>query len=456
MIARTTTTGSLKTYRYNLQRSGFNMNNSMNTMLTGRVFNSFAEDPSSAALSFQKRRALLRNSSQRSLNSSTQYKFQQAWKAMDQIESNLDTVSGSATFKELMLRGENGPDASARNALGQSMKALAENMVQTMNGRYGENFIFAGADGLNVPFTWGSTKNPDYVADPDAIEHFQYLMDDGTGTNTLVGTNDPTQADYEPNPIYDPAITDANDPKSIKYVDKNGGLTNDPNDAAPRKNPAYNENASFQFLTKDGEPTNDEREAGRTLFYRGAAVNSNDEKDLKLLDYYSKEETKYVDIGLGYDTIGGKVESTSVFDCALQGVDFLGGYGLDEDGDPKNVIAMVDRMGDILKNCSSEDGDFASTPEGEEFYRLAYKYEKISSGIKDKYVELDTKSSFLTTNATILETAQYNLQEEITVLEDVDEAQAISDFIFAKYTYDTALKVGNSILAQSLMDYLNL
>ena len=24
-----------------------------------------------------------------------------------------------------------------------------------MNGRYGDNFIFAGADGLKVPFTWG-------------------------------------------------------------------------------------------------------------------------------------------------------------------------------------------------------------------------------------------------------------------------------------------------------------
>ena len=34
-------------------------------------------------------------------------------------------------------------------------------------------------------------------------------------------------------------------------------------------------------------------------------------------------------------------------------------------------------------------------------------------------------------------------------------AAAISDFIFAKYCYDTALKVGNSILNQTLMDYMN-
>ena len=79
MIARTTTISSMKTYRYNLQRSGYYMNRSMNTVQTGRIFNSFADDPATAALSFQKRRALLRNSAQRSLNTSIQYKYQQAW-----------------------------------------------------------------------------------------------------------------------------------------------------------------------------------------------------------------------------------------------------------------------------------------------------------------------------------------------------------------------------------------
>lgn len=392
MISRTTTTSNLKTYRYNLQRSGYYMNKSQNTVLTGRLFNSFAEDPATAALSFQKRRALLRNSAQRDLNSSIQYKFQQAWKAMDQIESNLDTVSGNATFKELMIRGENGPDASARNALGQSMVALAENMVQTMNGRYGENFVFAGADGLHVPFTWGPTPNPK----------------------------------YEANYTADPA------------------------------NPSADDIKQFQYLTAGGKGTNDKSQAGKTLFYRGVPVNTTDQAELEKLDYFSKEEVKYADIGLGYDTNGGKVESTSVFNAALQGVDFLGGYGVDEDGDPKNVIAMVDRMGVLLKNCSATDGRFASEAEEEEFYRLAEKYESVSASVKDKYVELDTRSSFLTTNATILETTQYTLQEQISGLEDVDEAMAISDFIYAKYTYDTALKVGNSILSQSLMDYLNL
>ena len=48
------------------------------------------------------------------------------------------------------------------------------------------------------------------------------------------------------------------------------------------------------------------------------------------------------------------------------------------------------------------------------------------------------------------------LQEQFLGMEDVNPAAAISDFMYARYCYDTALKVGNSILSQSLMDYMSL
>lgn len=391
MIARTTTTGTMKTYRYNLQRSGYYMNKAMNTVQTGRLFNSFADDPTAAALSFQKRTALLRNSGHIDLNTSIQYKFQQAWKALDQVEGQIDTVSENSTFKALMLGGANDADASARNALGQSMKAVAENLVQAMNGRYGENFIFSGADGLNVPFSWGPKANPDY---------------------------DPA---YVPDP----------------------------------DNPVPEDINQFQFLKDDGTGTNSEKEASRVLSYRGVPVDTTDAAELEKLRYFSEDEVKNADIGLGFDINSGRVETTSVFNQALQGVDFLGGYGVDQDGDPKNIISIIDRMGTILKNCDAEDGEFAPG-EKEEYYRLAKKFEGASATVKDQYVELDTRSSFLKANASILESTKYNLTEQISGLEDADEALAISDFIFAKYTYDTALKVGNSVLSQSLMDYMNL
>ena len=363
MITRTTTSGTLKTYRYNLQSSTYSMNKSMNTVITRRSFNSFADNPAGAARSFHLRSSYLRTSSQSTINESIVRKFNVAYKAMDSVESALDTDGGnSALFSA--LRAMNGATASSRRVLGQQCEDLAKSIVQDMNGRYGDNFVFSGADGLNAPFTFD----------------------------------------------------------------------------------------------------------GQTLLYRGVDVNADaatDPDGAKLLEYYSSEK-KYMDIGLGYDLSGGKVESSTVFDAALQGVDFLGGYGTDADGDPKNVVAIISRMSVLLKHHTEStggtrpdgskysEGDFDNAEHAAEYERLVGKLEDASIRVKQKYTELSTKSSFLNDNQSQLKANADNLNEQIEALDYVDEAQAISDLIWAKYCYDTALKVGNSVLAQSLMDYLNL
>ena len=63
-MIRSTTNATLKSYRYNLQRSTHTLNQSRETVLTQRNFNSFAEDPAAAAQSFQLRRSYLRAESQ--------------------------------------------------------------------------------------------------------------------------------------------------------------------------------------------------------------------------------------------------------------------------------------------------------------------------------------------------------------------------------------------------------
>ena len=80
--------------------------------------------------------------------------------------------------------------------------------------------------------------------------------------------------------------------------------------------------------------------------------------------------------------------------------------------------------------------------------------EESSFRIKDRYTELTTQAEFLQNNEKQLQTNAYNLNELIQNIDYVDPAAAISDFMFAKYCYDTSLKVGNSVLSQSLMDYM--
>lgn len=482
MITRTTTVGTMKTYRYNMKKSAYYMNKSMNQVQTRRYFNSFAEDPAGAAKSFQLRSAFLRTSSQYDLNESVIHKYDVAYGALDSVDKALDTEGGNSAFFE-QLRSLNDADASARNALGQSCKALARSVVQDMNGRYGDNFVFSGADGLRVPFTWDAKVNPDYDPEFDPTDktleencRFLKSVEDPPGSGTFVETftDDPADPDLvkipEENPNYDSYYeVDPDDPeydesKALKYIkrDANGeisGYTDDTNDPdigmVPKANPNYQEDniKQYPYLKESGKGAISKTDAAQVLYYRGVRV---DTADTTKLDYFSNSEKKYVDLGLGYDMMDGKVESSTVFNQSLQGVDYLGGYGTDKDGDPKNVVSIMNRMGEILQNCDPNNGSWANDAEKEEFYRLCDKFEAASARVKEKFTELSTQATFLDNNQEQLTTTAKSLNEQIEALDYANNAESISEFIWAKYCYDTSLKVGNSVLGQSLMDYLDL
>ena len=347
-MIRATTNGLLNSYRYNLMKSTIARNDAMTTVLTQRNFNSYAEDPAAAAQAFQLRRSFLRTDSQITVSESVLRKFESAWSALDSIVADVDNgTTGSAW--ESVLEAANDPTGGGRNALGTQLAQLADNIVQSLNTRYGDSYIFAGADGLNVPFTW-------------------------------------------------------------------------------------------------------EEQAGgsRVLLYRGVEVDTGDTDQLDAM----ANEKKYVDIGLGLqeDEHGNLIES-SAFNEALSGLSFLG-YGVDGDGDPKNVVSIIQKMGELLSSCDA-DGNWANAADGDTYMRLAQKLEAAADNLKTKYVEMDTQASFLKDNQTRLESDAYTLNEQISSIEQCDPALAISNLSWAQYCYNAALRMGNSVLSQSLMDYLD-
>ena len=349
MIPRTTTSGVLKSYRYNLNCSTYTLNKSRETVLTGRNFNTFSDDPATAARCFQLRRSFQRVDSQYAIGQSTVSKYQIAWDTLNTVVDDVSNAVGDSALASI-LSGANDASGGGRTTMGAQLSQLAQSIARTMNVKYGDNFVFAGADGLNSPFEF----------DP--------------ATNTLT---------YRGLDVSDPANTDA-------------------------------------------------------------------------LNYLANEEKKYADLGLGIEEDGnGNVIDTSAFNTALQGINFLG-YGVDESdayGDPKNIVCIINRMGQILQNCD-EGGKFASSEEEAEFKRLFGKFETASSSLTNKHVELDDRASFLNSNQEQLQSSAYSLQEQFLGLEDADQADAITAYSWAQYCYNAALKVGNSILSESLMDYL--
>ena len=152
MVRRITTNGMMMSYKSNLMCSYNNLAGVTEKVTTHRQFNSYAENPSKASQAFQLRRTRWNVENQLSNNKQVRHKFQQAWDCMDDTYQDL----GTKLVKYSSLRAENDADAGGRQALGEVIKGAADSVMQTMNAKYGENFIFSGADGQTVPFSWGA------------------------------------------------------------------------------------------------------------------------------------------------------------------------------------------------------------------------------------------------------------------------------------------------------------
>lgn len=190
------------------------------------------------------------------------------------------------------------------------------------------------------------------------------------------------------------------------------------------------------------------------LTYRGvkvdAAEGTNDYAQLKAM----AGETSYVDIGSGLTEVNGELVPSSAFNGALSGINYIG-YGVDADGDPKDMASIMLKLSDIFKRCDPDSGAWASDQDREDASRLTDKLTDSISEITNQWTALDGQTSYLKTSENRLTLLADNLNEQILGVEQVDLASAITDFSWAQYCYNAALKVGNSILSQSLIDYMN-
>lgn len=166
-------------------------------------------------------------------------------------------------------------------------------------------------------------------------------------------------------------------------------------------------------------------------------------------------ESSYLDVGAGLtEDQNGDLISSSAFDSALSGIDILG-FGFDEDGDPKNAASLMMKLSDIYSRCDPDSGEYETAADKEVANRLTGKINDALSALTTKWTELDGEAKYLATNKERLKDSASNLNEQILSIEQCNLADAITDFSWAQYCYNAALKVGNDILSQSLIDYMN-
>lgn len=455
-MIRATTGGVMKGYRSNLMNSFINMNNGRNTVLTQRTFNSYAEDPAVAARAFRLRKSRMMVESQYNICADTMRKYDSAVACLQSIDDVLCTKDGvygeyMNTLTGTTLKMLNDPSGDARTQLSKALDQMSQSIIQTMNQKYGDNFIFAGADGHNVPFEIKGDKL-----------YYRGVPVDAAIPNVIMGTDGETPlAIDKDNQVVDSANGSyyiKMDTSALIKVSDFDDILNDPTAAQPRI--LYSEGGGLpignpQRFNAAGEP---DPNGEYYLNLDKAETMTKEEYEQQKLDAekldYLVNEKYFVDIGYGFqeDPVTGKLIESSAFNASLNGINFLG-YGLDEDGNPKNLYSLVQEMRKIAESVPS--GTDWSSETYDEFYRLVQKFEDGVSNYQTEFVNLDASTAKLKNQEELLSDNFYNLQEQYSDLEDVDMVDAITSFIWAEYCYNAALKVGNSILSESLMDYLN-
>lgn len=379
---RITTNGTMRTYRSNLLGSRNKFNSAMIKVQTHRQFNSYAENPLGASKAWQLRRSMWRTQDQIGNVQMLKNFNQTAWIALDAICDGTDDQPGLNAFPDIE-EALNDPNAGGRKALGQSILSQVEALVSNMNTKYGDNYVFAGTDGLNAPFTWQGDK----------------LCFRGIDVNSK-------QMEV----------------KTLEDFPKNDGSGE------------YDEDAYKAYLEE--------------------YANS----DYGKLEKYSKEKI-YVDIGMGMqeDENGEFITSTG-YDSSLCGINYLG-FGLDEDGDSNNIVMLMKEAGEILSRCDADSGAFENTDSvNGDRKRLEVLFDKIHAKIGDvseKHVELTADTTFLEKAELQLNERNDLLNEQREGIEGIDPADAISEMLWANYCYQASLKIGNQVLSQSLLDYMN-
>ncbi|MDE7221110.1 MAG: hypothetical protein K2O45_16070 [Oscillospiraceae bacterium] len=445
MAMRVTTGMAMSLYRYNLGNSTVKFNSSMNKVMTHRKFDSFAEDPTSAVQAWRVRRAMVDNNSYRNNNSDVTSRFNVAFAAMNTV--TYDLVNKAA--KKADIWAESDPTGGARVQLGQTLTNTADSVIQTMNSaKYSDHFVFSGTDEMNPPFLWdgetlyyrGVNVNAGGVKNPAEQPVPSWALDDAGNEIPADGTTMPDGMPTKSDDLYEQAWIDY-------YKDPTNAIkpTLSPNDQGM----AWGEADEFGVPEAVKNVTDQD-----TAYNRMWAEYYNDQGDLARLEKMSKEEQN-VDLGMGLmkDENGNLVKG-SAFNRALPAINMLG-YGVDENGDPNNVVLVMKRLGEIFSSCDYETGDFPSGEMEEEANRLMDKLKKCNDDCISVEAEISTKAEYLQANDERMKLQAAYLEEDRYNLEEIDPADAISTLMYDYYCYNAALKVGTQLLSQSLIDYMN-
>ena len=147
-MIRVTTNNTLRLYQTNLNKSANQLYSAMGKLMTGRNFDSYAADPAGATRAFKIHSALNATNAQAANNETVVNKFSTAYSVLDGVVDKISQEMGNIPS----LEGLNGTNANNLHTFAQILDEGADAIVQLLNSKYSNDYIFNGAETKEAPF----------------------------------------------------------------------------------------------------------------------------------------------------------------------------------------------------------------------------------------------------------------------------------------------------------------
>ena len=360
-MLRISSAGVIRSYRSNLMRSRANLEAARQTASDFRTFRNFSDNPAAATRSFKLIRSYGKTDNYIQNSKAVTERLDQVWSSAMEVSDLADKIDSDIST------GMNGDkDLDSRKLIAQTIRGNMESMVQSLNAKYNDDFIFGGQATDEAPFSLDKDYNLYY-----------------RGINVDTG------------------------------------------------------------MKKDTTPP----EPAKLTLPDGTELTG-----MQVLEHYAKENL-YTDVGLsmqnnngamGDFTSSSDINVSSAMDISMPGISVIG-FGKDDKGNVKNAISQLREIANEIEQPK---------PNIDKLSEMRTRFGDTRNDIRKAISTVDTRANFVKTNTERLQTNADSMYKQIHDLTQVDPALAYTNLTFAQTYYNSAIKIGNSILDQSFIDYM--
>ncbi len=176
----------------------------------------------------------------------------------------------------------------------------------------------------------------------------------------------------------------------------------------------------------------------KVLYFNGIKID--DAADLSDIPH---TKDIFVDVGLGLQLgADGEVDPQTALKLSINGAEATG-YGVDADGDPKNVVSLTLS---IVNSLRAGDRDKALA--------LSSKLDEANSALLISIADIGNRSEYIEFNLERVNSNRFNLLSEQNDAESIDMAAELIDYEVLQLAYNATLQMGATLIPPSIFDYI--